>query len=232
MNGISINKYISSTGFCSRREAEKYLEEERVTINDQIATLLHRVFEGDRVAIDGEIVKVIENKTYIVFFKPIGVTCTTDLKDKTSIIHFINHSKRIFPIGRLDKDSSGLILLTDDGDIVNDLLRFENQHEKEYMVRVNRALDKDFVSKMEGGLRILGQKTKPCKVKVMSKNQFKIILKQGLNRQIRRMCFQLGYQVTDLMRIRFKNIQLGALKLGKWRNLSEEEVKKLKSKAL
>lgn len=231
MSGISINKFIASTGFCSRREAEKYLEEERVTINDQIATLLHRVFEGDRVAIDGEQVKVIENKTYIVFFKPIGVTCTTDLKDKTSIIHFINHPKRIFPIGRLDKDSSGLILLTDDGDIVNDLLRFENQHEKEYMVRVNRPLDKDFVSKMEGGLRILGQKTKPCKVKIMSKNQFKIILKQGLNRQIRRMCFQLGYQVTDLMRIRFKNIQLGTLKVGKWRNLSEEEVKKLKTKA-
>ena len=151
MNGISINKYIASTGFCSRREAEKYLEEERVTINDETATLLHRVFEGDRVAIDGEIVKIIENKTYIIFFKPIGVTCTTDLKDKTSIIHFINHPKRIFPIGRLDKDSSGLILLTDDGDIVNDLLRFENQHEKEYMVRVNRSIDKDFVAKMEGG---------------------------------------------------------------------------------
>ena len=232
MNGISINKYIASTGFCSRREAEKYLEEERVTINDETATLLHRVFEGDRVAIDGEIVKIIENKTYIIFFKPIGVTCTTDLKDKTSIIHFINHPKRIFPIGRLDKDSSGLILLTDDGDIVNDLLRFENQHEKEYMVRVNRSIDKDFVAKMEGGLRILGQKTKPCKVKIMSKNQFKIILKQGLNRQIRRMCFQLGYQVTDLMRVRFKHIQLGALKVGKWRNLSEEEVKKLKMKSL
>jgi 23S rRNA pseudouridine2604 synthase len=225
---ISINKYIASTGFCSRREAEKYIEQERVTINDHVATLLDKVFPKDIVAVDGERLNVKKKNTYIAFHKPMGVTCTTDLKDKTNIIDFINHSNRIFPIGRLDKDSTGLILLTDDGDIVNHILRVENNHEKEYVVRVNRNIDKDFVLQMSNGMIIQGEKTKKCVVKVESKNQFRIILKQGLNRQIRRMCQKLGYQVTSLSRVRIMHIHLNNLKMGKWRNLSEEEVDQLK----
>jgi 23S rRNA pseudouridine2604 synthase len=226
--GISINKFISSSGYCSRREADEMLKQGRVEINSDLAQITDRVMPGDKVFVDGFAINAQKKFTYIAFNKPVGLTCTTDEKDRTNIISFIKHAKRIFPIGRLDKDSMGLILLTDDGDIVNHILRQENNHDKEYIVRVNRALDKDFAKQMAAPMMIDGQKTKPCKVRIISKHEFKIILTQGLNRQIRKMCMQLGYRVTDLMRIRIMNIHLGTIKSGKWRNLTEAEVKSLR----
>lgn len=229
-SSVSINKFIGSTGYCSRREAEQYIEDNRVELNGEKATLLDKVYPDDIVTIDGLRINAKKKFTYIAFNKPIGVNCTTDLKDKTNIIDFINHSSRIFPIGRLDKDSSGLILLTDDGDIVNHILRVENKHEKEYIVRVNKPLEKDFARKMSAGSIIIDRtKVNPCKIKVEGKHAFRIVLTQGLNRQIRKMCSSLGYIVTDLVRVRIMNIHLGNLKLGKWRNLSEVEVDALKN---
>lgn len=222
---ISINKYIGSSGYCSRREADVLLDEGRVSLNGRLAHKTDVVYEGDEVRIDGLIVKQKKKYTYIAFNKPVGVTCTTDLKDKTNIIDFINHGQRIFPIGRLDKDSSGLILLTDDGDIVNHILREENYHEKEYLVYVRQAIQPDFARLMSSGsMYIDGVRVKPCRVKVLSKHSFRIILTQGLHRQIRKMCSKLGYTVYDLQRIRIMHIHLGNLKIGKWRNLSEVEV--------
>lgn len=226
---ISINKYIGSSGYCSRREADVLIEEGRVELNGKTAIKTDVVHEGDIVVVDGLRVTPKKKNTYIAFNKPIGITCTTDEKDKTNIVSYINHSNRIFPIGRLDKDSSGLILLTDDGDIVNPILRKEQNHEKEYIVRVHEAIGKDFARLMSSGTMIIDRtKVNPCKVKVLSKHTFSIILTQGLNRQIRRMCYKLGYTVSDLMRVRIMHIPLGNLKLGKWRNLSEEEVLSLK----
>jgi 23S rRNA pseudouridine2604 synthase len=224
-SGIQVNKYISSTGFCSRREADAYIAQGRVSINQQIILLGARVHAGDVVAVDGEKIKVkVQNNIYIAFNKPVGITSTTDLKDKSNIISFINHPKRIFPIGRLDKDSEGLILLTNDGDIVNKILRAGNEHEKEYIVSVDKPISEDFIIKMSGGLTILGERTKPCKVYQMGSRKFKIILTQGLNRQIRRMCEVLGYHVTALKRTRIMNIHLDNLPIGKWRNLSGVEI--------
>jgi 23S rRNA pseudouridine2604 synthase len=226
--GIQVNKYISASGLCSRREADKYIAEYRVTINNEIVTLGARVQTGDVVAVDGERIKVkAQNNTYIAFNKPVGVTSTTDPKDKSNIIYYINHPKRIFPIGRLDKDSEGLILLTNDGDIVNKILRAGNEHEKEYIVTTDKAIDSDFVSRMAGGLNILGEKTNPCKVQQLGGKKFKIILTQGLNRQIRRMCEVLGYKVITLKRMRIMHINLDNLPLGKWRNLSGVEMETL-----
>ena len=226
--GIQLNKYISSSGFCSRREADKYIEEGRVTINDETALIVARVQAGDVVAVDGEKIKISKKQSlYIAFNKPKGVTSTTDPSDRSNIVYFINHPKRIFPIGRLDKDSEGLILLTNDGDIVNKILRAGNEHEKEYIVTMNKAITPEFVKRMSSGVPVLGEKTKPCIVRQLGNRSFKIILTQGLNRQIRRMCEYLQYDVMTLKRIRVMNITLGNLPVGKWRNLSFAEAQEI-----
>ncbi len=227
-HSISLNKYISSTGICSRREADKWIEAGRVKINGQIAQKGNRVTETDKVTIDGKPLKNRPKSIYIALNKPPGITSTTDLKDKDNIIDFVNHPQRIFPIGRLDKASSGLILLTNDGDIVNQILREENEHEKEYIVKVDKPVTKDFIKRMSNGLPILGTVTKKCTVEVVKPFVFRIILTQGLNRQIRRMCEYLDYRVITLKRIRVMNIQLDNLKVGQWRDLSKEELKTLK----
>lgn len=223
-NGIQINKFISNTGFCSRREAEKLIEQARVTINDELCLLSARVYIGDKVEVDGEPLLKKTKPIYIVFNKPIGITSTTDLKDKTNIISYINHPKRIFPIGRLDKDSEGLILLTNDGDIVNKILRDGNNHEKEYLVTVDTPLTHDAIMGMSKGVRMLGTTTKPCTIKQEGPKRFRIILTQGLNRQIRRMCAIYGYTVKSLKRIRIMHLHLDNLKTGAWRNLTTQEI--------
>jgi 23S rRNA pseudouridine2604 synthase len=222
---ISLNKYISETGFCSRREADKYIEQCRVTINGIEATKGNRVGEKDVVLVDGESIKKKKNvAVYILLNKPKGITCTTDLKDKTNIIDFINFKSRIFPIGRLDKRSEGLIFLTNDGDIVNKILRAGNRHEKEYIVAVDKPLNIDFINKMRNGVRLGGTVTQKCFVKQEGDSRFKIILTQGLNRQIRRMCEVLGYNVVSLKRIRIMNITIAGLPPGKWRYFTPEEI--------
>lgn len=228
---ISLNKFISSTGYCSRREADKLIERGRVAVNGDLALAGTRVGKNDKVFIDDELLKVkttsLQNQFIIAFNKPVNITSTTDEKDRTNIIRYINHPKRIFPIGRLDKDSEGLIFLTNNGDIVNKILRAGNEHEKEYIVTVDKKLTPDFAAKMSRGVRILGTTTLPCKVKVMSGKTFSIILTQGLNRQIRRMCEVFGYEVVSLKRIRIMNIKLGNIAVGKWRYLSEPEMNEL-----
>lgn len=220
----SLNKYISESGFCSRREADRYIEEGRVTINGKDAHKGNRVGDGDTVKIDGEPLKKKQVAAYLMLNKPKGVTCTTDLKDKTNIIDFINYKQRIFPIGRLDKLSEGLIFLTNDGNIVNKILRAGNGHEKEYIVTTDKNFDHGFLKQMREGIRIPGAKTLPCFVKQEGTNRFRIILTQGLNRQIRRMCEALGYRVTSLKRIRIMNITLTGLATGKWRHFTPAEV--------
>ncbi len=222
---ISLNKYISETGFCSRREADKYIEQCRVTINGIEATKGNRVGEKDVVLVDGEPIKKKKNvAVYILLNKPKGITCTTDLKDKTNIIDFINFKSRIFPIGRLDKRSEGLIFLTNDGDIVNKILRAGNKHEKEYIVAVDKPINIDFINKMRNGVRLGGTVTQKCFVKQEGESRFKIILTQGLNRQIRRMCEVLGYNVVSLKRIRIMNITIAGLQSGKWRYFTPDEI--------
>ncbi|WP_462220627.1 23S rRNA pseudouridine(2604) synthase RluF [Ferruginibacter sp.] len=222
---ISLNKYISETGFCSRREADKYIEQCRVTINGIEATKGNRVGEKDVVLVDGEPIKKKKNvAVYILLNKPKGITCTTDLKDKTNIIDFINFKSRIFPIGRLDKRSEGLIFLTNDGDIVNKILRAGNKHEKEYIVAVDKPINIDFINKMRNGVRLGGTVTQKCFVKQEGDSRFKIILTQGLNRQIRRMCEVLGYNVVSLKRIRIMNITIAGLQSGKWRYFTPDEI--------
>ena len=221
---ISLNKYISDSGFCSRREADRYIEECRVTINGKDAHKGNRVKEGDIVLVDGEPVRKKKTAVYIMLNKPKGVTCTTDLKDKTNIIDFVNYKTRIFPIGRLDKLSEGLIFLTNDGDIVNKILRAGNGHEKEYIVTVDKDIDFEFVNKMRNGVKIPGAITQKCFVKQEGEKRFRIILTQGLNRQIRRMCEALGYRVTSMKRIRIMNITLGGLQQGKWRYFTTQEI--------
>ncbi|WIV10633.1 23S rRNA pseudouridine(2604) synthase RluF [Proteiniborus sp. MB09-C3] len=225
---MRINKYISETGICSRREADKIVEEERVTINGQIANLGSLVQDDDKVSIDGKQIGKKRKHVYIALNKPVGITCTTERHIKGNIIDFVNHPERIFHIGRLDKDSQGLILLTNDGDIVNKILRAENNHEKEYVVMVNKPITPYFVQGMSKGVKILGTVTKPCKVTVIDNKTFRIVLTQGLNRQIRRMCQAFGYQVVKLNRIRIMNIKLGNLKIGQWRNLTTEELRELR----
>ncbi len=220
----SLNKYISESGFCSRREADKYIEECRVTINGRDAQKGNRVAEGDIVKIDGEPIRKKKQAVYIILNKPKGVTCTTDLKDKANIVDFVNYKSRIFPIGRLDKLSEGLIFLTNDGDIVNKILRAGNGHEKEYVVTTESPINGDFVNKMRSGVRIPGAVTKPCFVKQEGDNRFRIILTQGLNRQIRRMCEALGHRVTSLKRIRIMNISISGLAAGKWRYFTPQEM--------
>ena len=222
-----INKYLAESGACSRRGADKLIEEGRVTINGVTATLGSTVDEGDVVELDGKALLPKEEAIYLAFYKPLGVTCTTDRRDPSNIIDYINYPERIFPIGRLDKNSSGLILLTNNGDIVNTLLRAENNHEKEYIVSVDKPLGDDFKPQMEGGLPILGQTTLPCEVNILGSRRFSIVLHQGLNRQIRRMCEYLGYRVVKLRRVRFMNIELGNMKPGDIRKLTDREIRGL-----
>lgn len=227
-NSISLNKYISQTGICSRREADQWIMDGRVEINGQPTQKGNRVFPGDKVTVDGKPLKNKPKAIYLAFHKPVGVTCTTDRRDKDNIIDFIKFPSRIFPIGRLDKASSGLIFLTNDGDIVNEILREENQHEKEYIVKVNRPISPRFVERMSQGIPILGTKTKRCIVEKQSKFIFRIILTQGLNRQIRRMCEFLNYKVVSLKRVRIMQVQLGKLEIGRWRHLTQAEMSQIK----
>ena len=224
-----INKYLSEVGFCSRRAADKLIEEGKVTINGEITEIGSKVEEGDQVEVEGQkIINPTKQKTiYLAFNKPIGIVCTTDRRvEPDNIIDFIKYPKRIFPIGRLDKPSEGLIFLTNDGDIVNKILRARNNHEKEYIVSVNRPINKDFIQSMSNGVEILDTITKNCFVKQLGQKKFKIILTQGLNRQIRRMCESLGYRVQSLKRVRIMNIKLD-LPTGKYRELTKEELLEL-----
>ncbi len=222
-NSTRINKYISSSGFCSRRKADEYVEAGLVTIDGVTAVSGSQVLPGQVVLVNGKPVLPTDDHIYLAFHKPLGITCTTDKRDKDNIIDYINYPQRIFPIGRLDKNSTGLILLTNDGDIVNRLLRAEGRHDKEYVVTVDRPVDDDFRHKMENGVPILDTVTLPCKVNITGKSTFHIILNQGLNRQIRRMCEYLGYRVIRLKRIRILNISLGSLPCGQYRELTPKE---------
>lgn len=226
-DSVSVNKYISNSGYCSRREADKYIEEGRVTINDIEATKGNRVYPDDEVAVDGEILKRPTKTIYIAMNKPLGITSTTDMNDPDNIIKYIGYPQRIFPIGRLDKDSEGLILLTNDGDIVNKILRAGNHHEKEYLVHVDKPLNHEIIQGMRNGVPMLGTKTLPCKVIQEGKNVFRIFLVQGLNRQIRRMCEHFGLNVLRLKRIKIMNISLGNLNTGSYRLLNRNEVLEL-----
>ncbi|ETP69168.1 pseudouridine synthase [Planococcus glaciei] len=225
---MRINKFLSETGITSRRGADKFIEDGRVTINGQPAELGSKVQPGDEVRVDGKVIEQPDQEyVYIALNKPVGITSTTERHIKGNIVDFVNHPLRIFHVGRLDKDSEGLILLTNDGDIVNEILRAENEHEKEYIVRVDMPVTESFLKKMAEGVEILDTKTLPAKTEKLSKYSFRIVLQQGLNRQIRRMCSALGYEVRDLKRIRIMNIQLGDLPVGEWRDLTDKERKDL-----
>lgn len=226
---INLNKFISATGICSRREAEKLITAGRVTINNQPTQLGNRVAEGDVVKIDGKPLQPKPKTLYIALNKPVGIVSTTDSKERKNIVKHINHPERLFPIGRLDKPSEGLIFLTNDGDIVNKILRAGNHHEKEYLVSVNKKIDASFIEKMSNGIPILGTITKKCRVEKQNDTTFTIVLTQGLNRQIRRMCEYLDYEVTRLKRTRIMNVNLGNLKPGEWRELSAKEIETIQS---
>lgn len=222
--GIRINKFISEKGICSRREADKLIDMGKVTINGALAITGSKVFPEDEVKLNGKVISKKPKAVYIALNKPVGIVCTTDKKEKNNIVNFINYPERIFHIGRLDKDSEGLIFLTNDGDIVNKILRAGNNHEKEYIVTVDKPITKDFLNKMSSGVEILDTITKPCKIYKEGKHVFRIILTQGLNRQIRRMCEALGFTVKKLRRIRIMNITLDNLSIGKWRYLTKDEL--------
>lgn len=225
LSSIRLNKYISDTGICSRREADSLIEEGRVKVNGKVAGMGLRVSDADFIAVGGKPLKAKPAPVYLVYNKPVGITCTTDPEVPENIVTAVNYRKgRIFPIGRLDKPSEGLILLTNDGDIVNKILRAGNAHDKEYIVSVDKPVAADFVQRMSAGIPILGTVTKPCKVRQLSATSFNIILHQGLNRQIRRMTEYLGYNVTRLKRVRIMNISLGSLKVGQWRLLNQKEL--------
>lgn len=229
-DGIRLNKFISDTGYCSRREADRLIQENRVLFNGVKPKVGTQYRPGDKVFVDGKLLKGRANpdsqfdREYIAYNKPINITSTTERNVAGNIIDAIGYNKRIFPIGRLDKMSEGLIFLTSDGDIVNKILRAENAHDKEYIVTVNKPITPSFITKMSQGVPILGTKTKPCKVTMQNKNVFKIVLTEGLNRQIRRMAEHFGYEVTKLKRVRIMNVSLGALKPGEWRKLTDEEM--------
>ena len=227
-NEKRLNKFISESGFCSRRGADKLIEQGRVTINDKLPELGTKVQAGDRVKVDGKTIGAMpsnkSDRIYIAYNKPIGITCTTETYVRGNIIDAIGHKQRIFPIGRLDKPSEGLIFLTSDGDIVNKILRAENAHDKEYIVTVDKPISERFITRMSRGVPILGTITKPCIVKVKGRFEFTIILTQGLNRQIRRMCEYLDYEVKTLKRSRIMSVELGSLKPGQWRDLTDAEM--------
>ena len=224
---MRLNKFLSETGACSRREADAWIEAGRVQVNGATAVLGTQVADGDEVLLDGRPVAARPQRVYLALNKPVGIECTTDRDVPDNIVDFIAHRERIFPIGRLDKDSEGLILLTNDGDIVNRVLRAEHEHEKEYIVSVDRPLTPEFLEGMARGVPILGTVTNPCRVRQVGRNTFRIVLTQGLNRQIRRMCEHFDYTVRRLQRVRIMHIHLGDLPVGKWRPLTEAEVRPL-----
>ena len=231
---MRLNKHISDTGFCSRREADRLIAERRVTVNGVVAGVGTHVEEGDTVLVDGQALRAraVSRSTgrrhvYIALNKPVGITCTTEPDVKGNIVEFVGHEQRIFPIGRLDKDSEGLILLTSNGDIVNQILRAENRHEKEYLVAVNKPVTDEFLRGMARGVRVHGQMTLPCRTSRIAKFGFRITLTQGLNRQIRLMAAAFDYRVTQLRRVRIDNVKLGDLKVGRWRNLTDQELRGL-----
>ncbi len=227
---MRLNKHIAESGYCSRREAYRLIAERRVTLNGLPVGIGTQVAEGDEILIDGQ--PLLERRAagaarrhvYIALNKPVGITCTTEREVGGNIVDFVDHQQRIFPVGRLDKDSEGLILLTSNGDIVNEILRSENRHEKEYLVGVNKPVTPEFLAGMSRGVRIHHQMTKPCKATRLAKFGFRIVLTQGLNRQIRLMAEAFGYRVTQLRRVRIVNVKLGELKLGRWRNLTDAEL--------
>ncbi|MBZ0331321.1 23S rRNA pseudouridine(2604) synthase RluF [Halomonas sp. ANAO-440] len=221
-----INKFISESGMCSRREADRYVEQGNVFLNGKRAKTGDQVFAGDEVKVNGQLIEPQEDEdlVFIALNKPVGIVSTTEPSEKDNIVDFVKHGVRIFPIGRLDKDSQGLIFLTNNGDLVNKILRASNNHEKEYRVTVNKPITDDFIVGMSSGVRILGEVTKPCKVVKESTFVFNITLVQGLNRQIRRMCEKFDYEVTRLERIRIMNVSLKGLALGDWRDLTEKEI--------
>ena len=223
---VRINKFLSEMGYCSRREADKLIAAGRVQVNGKKIEMGTKVSPSERIEVDGTLIGVQKEKPiYLAFHKPVGIVCTTDTRvEKDNIIDYINFPSRIFPIGRLDKPSEGLIFLTNDGDIVNKILRAHNKHEKEYVVQVNKPITHDFVKRMQNGIPILDTVTRPCTVKQTHKQEFRIVLTQGLNRQIRRMCEYLGYRVTRLKRVRIMNVNLDT-KVGQWRHLTTKEVK-------
>ena len=227
---VSLNKYLAATGICSRREADTWIDAGRVKINGKIARKGNRVETGDTVLLDDRPLGSKPKPIYLALNKPAGITCTTDQRDPTNIVRFVNYPERVFPIGRLDKPSTGLILLTNDGDLVNPLLRAEGEHEKEYVVTVDKPVTGEFLRHMSAGVPILGTVTKRCKMKQAGKRGFRIILTQGLNRQIRRMCEHFGYRVRTLHRVRIMNIHLDTLKPGRWRHLNAGELAALKRK--
>ena len=226
-----INKYLSEAGYCSRRAADKLIDQGRVTINGEVPEMGTKISSSDEVRVDGKLIsKANEPAVYIAFNKPIGIVCTTDRGvERDNIIDYINYPTRIFPIGRLDKPSEGLIFLTNDGDIVNKILRAGNEHEKEYIVKVDRRITDEFLKRMSTGVPILDTVTKKCVAEKVGRYVFKITLIQGLNRQIRRMCEHLGYEVVSLKRLRIMNIHLENLEIGEWRNLTEKELTDLKN---
>lgn len=225
--GIRINKYLSEAGVCSRREADRALERGEIQLNGRIAVLGDRVQPGDQVRYRGKTVEKEEERILLVFHKPKGIVCTTAKREGVNVVDYINYPKRVYPIGRLDKESTGLLLLTNDGEIVNKMMRSGNRHEKEYRVTVNREITDDFIKKMESGVPILDTVTRSCRVWKIGEKEFGIILTQGLNRQIRRMCEALGYKVRTLHRIRIMNFELGQLPQGKYREATQEEWKEL-----
>lgn len=220
-----LNKAIAETGFCSRREADRLIEQGVVKLNGKKVVLGDKVAPGDTISVRGKVITEEKEKVYLIFNKPTGIECTTDTSIRGNIISYLNYPKRIFPIGRLDKASEGLIFLTNDGDIVNKILRARNKHEKEYIVKVNKAITDDFVHKMQKGVPILDTVTRQCKVEKIDHFSFRIILTQGLNRQIRRMCEFLDYRVVALKRVRIMNIHLGKLAKGKYRNFNTKEMR-------
>ena len=221
---VRVNKYLSEIGYCSRRAADKLIEQGKLTVNGKVPPIGEKISEEDEIRVDGKIVHSTKKKVYLAFNKPVGIVCTTDSKERKNIVKYINYPERLFPIGRLDKPSEGLIFLTNDGDIVNKILRAGNNHQKEYHVTVDRLITDGFIKKMANGIPILGTITQKCTVEKISNYQFKIVLTQGLNRQIRRMCEYLSYEVTKLQRTRIMNVSLSGLAYGDWRELSLKEI--------
>ncbi|MBQ1688698.1 MAG: 23S rRNA pseudouridine(2604) synthase RluF [Lachnospiraceae bacterium] len=226
--GIRLNKYLSDAGVCSRRQADRWVEEGKITINGNMAVMGQRVLPGDKVAVNGKPIKKEEDKVLLAYNKPRGIVCTTSKVEKNNIVDYINYDKRIYPVGRLDKDSSGLILLTNQGELVDKILRGSNYHEKEYIVTVNKKITPEFLRAMGSGVPILDTVTRPCELEQIGPRTFRIILTQGLNRQIRRMCEYFDYKVVELKRVRIMNIRLGKLKEGTYRKIAGKELEELK----
>lgn len=227
MESIRLNKYLSDAGICSRRQADRWIEEKRITVNGEIAGMGMKVAPDSEVCLDGKPIKKEEKKVLLAMNKPAGIVCTAEKRERNNIVDYMKYPKRIYPVGRLDKDSTGLLLLTNDGELVNKIMRAGNYHEKEYLVSVNKPVTEEFCRKMSRGVAILDTVTRPCKVEKTGEKSFRIILTQGLNRQIRRMCETLGYRVMTLQRVRIMNIRLGSLKEGTWRNIEGKERKEL-----